>query len=126
MNEKLSTKKRTVTALIGNEILLGAVKKVLQKMGYQVRTDMESCGKADFAIIGAYFLLLGVVNQVRAKNPSLPMVLIDTPHTALNGNGDFFYDVIDLDGSSEMDSMETIEKWFTEGRGKFLIGKKGD
>lgn len=123
MAAKLVSREKAVTVLVGNEILLGAAKKVLQGMGYTVRTDIESSAKSDFAIIGSYFLLLGVVNQVRSTNPLLPLVLIDTPHAALNGNSKYFYGVIDLDASSEMDANEKIGKWFSEGQGKFLINK---
>ncbi len=126
MDAKRSSREKTATLLIGNEILLCAARKVLQGMGYKVQTDIESCAYADFAVIGSYFLLLGVVNQVRSINPSLPLVLIDVPHAALNGYSKYFYGVIHLDGSSEMDAMEKIEKWFTEGQGKFLIDKKGE
>ncbi len=113
--------KKTAALLIGNEILLGAAKKVLQGMGYKVRTDIESCAEADFAVIGSYFLLLGVVNQVRSKNPLLPLVLIDVANAALNGYSKYFYGAINLDGSSEMDAVEKIENWFRDGQGKFLI-----
>jgi hypothetical protein len=125
MDAKPGTTKKTATLLVGNEILLGATKKVLQGMGYEIRTDVESCVEADFAVIGAYFLLLGVVNQVRFKNPTLPLVLIDAPNTAPNGYSKYFCGVINLDGSSEMDAVEKISKWFTEGQRKFLINKRG-
>src|SRR5690242_11664540 len=102
MSEKTGREK-TVTVLMGNEILRGAAKKVLHKLGYRVRTDLASCANADFAIIGAYFLLIGVVKHVKALNPLLPLVLVDTPHAAMNGDSRYFYGIIDADGSSEMD-----------------------
>lgn len=126
MEVKPVVERRTVTVLMGNEILMGAVKRVLEGRGCEVRTDLESCRKADFAVIGGYFVLLGVVNQVISKNPYLPLVLIDVPHASLNGYGKYFYGIIGLDEISEMNAVEKVGKWFSEGQGKFLIEKKRD
>ena len=125
MGAKQDQNKKVVTALIGNEVLLQAAKKSLQDMGYSVLTNIESCADADFAMIDSYFLWLGVVKQVCALNPSLPLVLLATPPYDLNGDSRHFFGVIELNGNSEMDAREKISKWFTEGQGKFLIKKKG-
>ena len=124
MSVKQNQNKKVVTALIGNEVLLQAAKKALKDMGYSVLTNIESCADADFAIIGSYFLWLGVVKQVRALNPSLPLVLLATPPYDLNGDSRHFFGVIELNGNSEMDAREKITKWFTEDQGKFLINRR--
>ena len=124
MDAKQGQSKKVVTVLIGNEILSSAARKVLERMGYEVCTDMESVPRADFAIIGSYFLILGVVNQLRAIHPSMPIILIKAPSYELNGNRGDFYDVIELSGSSEAEACGIIGKWFTEGHGKFLIKKR--
>ncbi len=125
MKTKEGLKDRTVTLLIGNEILFDAAKKAVERLGYKVRTDIESCAHSDFAMIGSYFLWLGVVNQVRLINSSLPLVLMIVPPYELNGNGKNFFGVIQLDGNSETEARTKIEKWFTQGEGQILI-KKGD
>ena len=124
MDAKQGQSKKVVTVLIGNEVLLRAAKKSLQDMGYSVLMSIESCADADFAIIGSYFLWLGVVKQVRALNPSLPLVLLATPPYELNGYSRHFFGVIELNGNFEMDAREKITKWFTEDQGKFLINRR--
>ena len=124
MEPKLSKNKRMVAVLIGNEILSSAARKVLERMGYEVCADMGSVPRADFAIIGSYFLWLGVVKQVRVLSPSLPLVLLATPPYELNGYSRHFFGVIELNGNFEMDAREKITKWFTEDQGKFLINRR--
>ena len=124
MGLKQGQNMKAATALIGNEVLLHAAKKALQDIGYSVLTSIESCAEADFAIIGSYFLWLGVVKQVRALNPSLPLVLLATPPYDLNGDSRHFFGVIELNGNSEMDAREKISKWFAEGQGKLLIRQR--
>ncbi len=124
MSKRPDIERKTATVLMGNEILLRAAKKVLQRMGYGVRTDLASCGEADFVIIGGYYLPLGVVNHVLAANPSLPLILMDTPHASLNGYSKYFYGTIGLGEVSDMNATDEIEKWFAGEKGRLLTEKK--
>ncbi len=117
-------RKRTAVVLIGNEILSGAVKRVLGGMGYEIRGDITSAVDADFAVIGAYFLLLGVANQLYSVNPSLPLVLLHAPLYPLGRHGKHFFGVIELAGHSEMEACEKISEWFTDGPGLVLSKKR--
>jgi hypothetical protein len=125
VDAKKNHREKTVTALIGNEILFRAVKTALENLGYKVRANIESCAASEFAVIGSYFLWLGVVNQVHSVNPSLPLVLVKTPSYDLNGDGKHFYGVIELEENSEMEAREKIAKWFNKGEGKLLVQKGG-
>ena len=124
MGAKQGQNEKVVTVLVGNEVLFGAAKKALEGMGCAIRTDVQSSAISGFAIIGSYFLWLGVVKQLQSLNSSLPIILLATPPYELNGDGGHLFGVVELNGNSEMDAREKISKWFTEGQGKFLIKQR--
>ncbi len=118
--------KKTVAVFLNNDIILSAVKKTLEGRGYQVCQDIQACAEADFAFIGFYFAMLGILRQVRRINLSLPLILITSSEhewrDSLWSMKDF-YDVIKVDGHNEIEICQKIEQWFCEGSGNFLSRK---
>ena len=116
--------KKGVLILVNNEIVLKAVKKTLEGMGYEIHQDVESCKSVDFGFICSYFARLGTLNQLRTVNYLLPLILVVSADHKLDGNSksvENFYDVIKLDSHNETDIKQKITRWFSEGQGKFLI-----
>ena len=118
-------RKKTAVVLIGNEVVMGVLESVLRRVGYEVCRGTETVGSADLAVITAYFMELGVLNQLRLANPNLPIVLITHSGYKVTGNEKFFYDIVELDGRSAIETDEKITRWFLEGQGKYLIQSGG-
>ncbi len=117
-------KKKTVVIIVNNEVILSALKKVVEGLGYEVRQGIESCGSAGFGFVGAYFAFLGILKHLRAVNSSLPLVLITNSEDKLNETPESvkdFYDIITLDSYNETDIKQKITRWFSQGNGKFLL-----
>lgn len=119
------SKKKTAVILIRNEVVSCVLAQALRGIGYEMRHDMESCIEADFAMIDPYFSELGILNQLCLVHPRLPVVLITHSGYKVSGNGKFFYDIVELDGRSAIETDEKIAQWFSEGQGKYLIQKGG-
>ena len=121
-------KEKKALVLVNNEIILNAVKKVLEGMGYTVCRDIESSVQADVGFVGGYFLLLGILHQLHGISPSLPLVLIVDADNRLDGNEKLFndfYDVIRLTNHDEREIAQRITSWFSEGPGKVFGQAKG-
>ena len=116
--------KKTAVVLVHNEIVVNAVKKVLETVGFEARQDVESCQRARMGFIGAYFVFLGLIRRLRAVNSSLPLVLIESGENGLDEKPEYvkeFYDVIKFDKYDEKEVSQKLAQWFSEGQGKFLV-----
>ena len=127
MLAKNKNQTKVAVMFVNNEIILESLKKAVEKLGYEVRQDMDSCLDARFAIIGAYFAYLGIIKQLRAINPLMPVVVIESSDYKLNGflgeSGNEVYDVIHIDNNDELEISRKIQDWFSKGQGKLLVGK---
>jgi hypothetical protein len=122
--KEANLKQKTALILVNNEIILNAVKGVLEGMGYTVCRDVESSAQADFGFVAGFFLHLGILHQLHGVNPSLPLVLIVDAEYRLNGNFkliDEFYDTIEFNNHDEKEISQKITQWFSEGHGKLLV-----
>mgnify|MGYP001569740475 CR=1 FL=1 len=119
----------TAVVLVNNEIVLNPVRRVLERRGFEVRRDIESCGMADVGFVGSYFALLGILNHIRMLNASLPLVLIISREHELGGQLEAFrgiYDVIKLDEYSEAEIGQKVSRWFTKEPARRLVGGGSD
>ncbi len=118
-------RKKVAVLLVNNETARNAMRDVLGGAGFEVRQDVGACQIAEVGFIGAYFALLGVVRQVRAIDPLLPLVIVRNGDHELGTELELhqdYYDVIKLDYSNEVDVRQKFSRWFSEGHGKVLVG----
>ena len=108
---------------VNNEIVMKAVKSALEKRGYEVRYDIESCAGAKLGVIGAYFAYLGIVKQLLDLNPALPVILIENNELKLDeisGSSKELYDVIKIENHDEREISRKIGQWFSQENGRRL------
>lgn len=113
----------TAVAFVNNEIVLGCLKRVLAEIGYQTRHEVDAAPKAKIAVVGAYFAHLGIIRQLRAANPSLPVLIIETVDYPLNGflaSVDEIYDVLRIGRPMGSDVERRLREWFSDSRGRSL------
>ena len=120
-----NTRKKLAVVFENNEIVLNAVRKVLEGLGYEVRRDVESARHADIGFVGAYFALLGVVHQLRQMNALLPLVLIvNSDQKLCLQSAKDFYDIIHIQTRDQGRVRDRVARWFSEGQGRFLSNKR--
>jgi hypothetical protein len=121
---KSAGKKKTVVIIVNNEIAFKALKSVAAALGYEVRQDIESCGRAEFGIIDAYFAFFGIVQQIRSANPGLPLVMVVSGGNDLGALYEPYFkdifDVIRVDSYSQAQIKEKVSDWFSNGLGQFV------
>ena len=125
--EDTDKKKKKAMVLVNNEIVINAVKEVLDAEGFETRQGIESCEEADIGFIGSYFMIPGILRHLRSVNCSLPLVLIENSKNGLSEDLDYdkeFYDVVQIDKYDEKEVHRKLTQWFSEGQGKFLAKGK--
>ncbi len=69
-------RKKRVNVVIKDLTVMNTIKKELEKLGCEVRSDVKQMKDSDFVVFDPYFLELGLVNVLKKENPLLVLVLV--------------------------------------------------
>ena len=118
---------KKASVIMQDEILLNAVKKAAEKIGFVVAQDVSSTWQADFVIFDTYFFQLGLGNILKKESPQLPLILI-TREGELSAKGLSphidFYDTLTVKDHNSSEMSRQITEWFSKNAGRPLIHKK--
>jgi hypothetical protein len=69
-------RKKRVNVVVKDSTVMNAIKRELEKLGCEVRSDVKKIKDSDFLILDSYFLELGLVNVFKKDNPLGVIALI--------------------------------------------------
>lgn len=67
---------KKVSLIVKDSTVMNTIKKELERLGCEVRRDVEKMKDSDFVIFDPYFLELGLINVLKKENPLLILVMV--------------------------------------------------
>lgn len=71
-------KKKKVNVVVKDPVVMNSIKRSLEKLGCEVRSDVKKTKESDFVIFDTYFLELGLINVLKKENPLSVLLLVGT------------------------------------------------
>ncbi len=75
---KVPKKRKKVNVVVKDPTVMNSIKRSLEKLGCEVRSDVNKTKVSDFVIFDPYFLELGLVNVLKKENPLSTLLLVGT------------------------------------------------